>query len=101
MILCLSSYALLFSPSSLSSSAPSVILSSSLFPPLLSSPEPCSPLQKHASESSSSFEQRLHVMLHRMGVTKTPPPESSKSNQVCVCECVSVCVFVCVCVVVV
>uniref|UniRef100_A0AAY4ENI1 Capping protein regulator and myosin 1 linker 2 n=1 Tax=Denticeps clupeoides TaxID=299321 RepID=A0AAY4ENI1_9TELE len=37
--------------------------------------------KKHASESSSSFEQRLHVMLHRMGVGKTPPPDS-KSSQV-------------------
>ncbi|XP_030621598.1 capping protein, Arp2/3 and myosin-I linker protein 2 [Chanos chanos] len=36
--------------------------------------------KKHVSESSTSFEQRLHVMLHRMGVTKTPPSDSQKSQ---------------------
>ncbi|XP_062276911.1 capping protein, Arp2/3 and myosin-I linker protein 2 [Scomber scombrus] len=36
--------------------------------------------KKHVSESTSSFEQRLQVMLHRMGVAKTPPAET-KSNQ--------------------
>ncbi|XP_061577571.1 capping protein, Arp2/3 and myosin-I linker protein 2 isoform X1 [Cololabis saira] len=33
------------------------------------------PSKKHASESSS-FEQRLQVMLHRMGVTKSPPADT-------------------------
>jgi hypothetical protein len=42
--------------------------------------------QKHASECTSSFEQRLHVMLHRMGVAKTPPADTNNS-QVCVCVC--------------
>uniref|UniRef100_A0A8C9ZJK4 Capping protein regulator and myosin 1 linker 2 n=1 Tax=Sander lucioperca TaxID=283035 RepID=A0A8C9ZJK4_SANLU len=32
--------------------------------------------KKHASESTSSFEQRLQVMLHRMGVAKTPPADT-------------------------
>ncbi|XP_067444796.1 capping protein, Arp2/3 and myosin-I linker protein 2 isoform X2 [Thunnus thynnus] len=36
--------------------------------------------KKHVSESTSSFEQRLQVMLHRMGVAKTPPAET-KTNQ--------------------
>lgn len=36
--------------------------------------------KKHASESTSSFEQRLQVMLHRMGVAKTPPADT-KMNQ--------------------
>ncbi|XP_039664730.1 capping protein, Arp2/3 and myosin-I linker protein 2 isoform X2 [Perca fluviatilis] len=36
--------------------------------------------KKHASESTSSFEQRLQVMLHRMGVAKTPPVDT-KTNQ--------------------
>uniref|UniRef100_A0A671NVH5 Capping protein regulator and myosin 1 linker 2 n=1 Tax=Sinocyclocheilus anshuiensis TaxID=1608454 RepID=A0A671NVH5_9TELE len=36
--------------------------------------------KKHASESSSSFEQRLHVMLHRMGVTKTSPTDTKQSQ---------------------
>ncbi|XP_052008755.1 capping protein, Arp2/3 and myosin-I linker protein 2 [Xyrauchen texanus] len=36
--------------------------------------------KKHASESSSSFEQHLHVMLHRMGVTKTSPTDSKQSQ---------------------
>ncbi|KAI5620981.1 F-actin-uncapping protein RLTPR, partial [Silurus asotus] len=36
--------------------------------------------KKHSSESSSTFEQRLHVMLHRMGVAKTPPFDSKKSQ---------------------
>ncbi|XP_041652225.1 capping protein, Arp2/3 and myosin-I linker protein 2 isoform X3 [Cheilinus undulatus] len=36
--------------------------------------------KKHASESTSSFEQRLQVMLHRMGVVKTPPADT-KTNQ--------------------
>uniref|UniRef100_A0A671M090 F-actin-uncapping protein RLTPR-like n=1 Tax=Sinocyclocheilus anshuiensis TaxID=1608454 RepID=A0A671M090_9TELE len=37
-------------------------------------------VKKHASESSSSFEQRLHVMLHRMGVTKTSPTDTKQSQ---------------------
>lgn len=36
--------------------------------------------QKHASESTSSFEQRLQVMLHRMGVAKTPPADTKTSQ---------------------
>lgn len=36
--------------------------------------------QKHASESTSSFEQRLQVMLHRMGVSKTPPADTKASQ---------------------
>ncbi|XP_060779937.1 capping protein, Arp2/3 and myosin-I linker protein 2 isoform X3 [Neoarius graeffei] len=36
--------------------------------------------KKHSSESSSTLEQRLHVMLHRMGVSKTPPFDSKKSQ---------------------
>ncbi|XP_035381619.1 capping protein, Arp2/3 and myosin-I linker protein 2 [Electrophorus electricus] len=36
--------------------------------------------KKHASESSSGYEQRLHVMLHCMGVAKTPPSDSKKSQ---------------------
>ncbi|KAK2848133.1 hypothetical protein Q7C36_009815 [Tachysurus vachellii] len=36
--------------------------------------------KKHSSESSSTFEQRLHVMLHRMGVAKTPPFDSKMSQ---------------------
>ncbi|XP_042631164.1 capping protein, Arp2/3 and myosin-I linker protein 3-like isoform X2 [Cyprinus carpio] len=36
--------------------------------------------KKHASESSSSFEQRLHVMLQRMGVTKTSPTDTKQSQ---------------------
>ncbi|KAM7413820.1 hypothetical protein PAMA_018894 [Pampus argenteus] len=51
---------------------------------------------KHASESTSSFEQRLQVMLHRMGVAKTPPADT-KTNQVGWVR-VFVCVCVCVCV---
>ncbi|XP_066569648.1 capping protein, Arp2/3 and myosin-I linker protein 2 isoform X2 [Amia ocellicauda] len=36
---------------------------------------------KHASEGpSSSFEHRVHVMLHRIGVTKVPPYDSKKSQ---------------------
>ncbi|KAF3689305.1 F-actin-uncapping protein LRRC16A [Channa argus] len=31
--------------------------------------------KKHVSESTPSFEQRLSVMLHRMGEAKTPPAE--------------------------
>ncbi|XP_054865206.1 capping protein, Arp2/3 and myosin-I linker protein 2 isoform X2 [Amphiprion ocellaris] len=34
------------------------------------------PSKKHASESTSGFEQRLQVMLHRMGVAKTSPAET-------------------------
>ncbi|XP_038157070.1 capping protein, Arp2/3 and myosin-I linker protein 2 [Cyprinodon tularosa] len=34
------------------------------------------PNKKHASESTPGFEQRLQVMLHRMGVTKTPPADT-------------------------
>lgn len=41
-------------------------------------------IQKHASESSSSFEQRLQVMLHRMGVAKTPPADAKACVSVCV-----------------
>ncbi|KAI4877901.1 hypothetical protein NFI96_016785 [Prochilodus magdalenae] len=36
--------------------------------------------KKHASESSSSFEQRIHGLLHRIGVTKTPPSDSKPSQ---------------------
>ncbi|XP_078024393.1 capping protein, Arp2/3 and myosin-I linker protein 2 isoform X2 [Epinephelus lanceolatus] len=36
--------------------------------------------KKHASESSSSFEQRLQVVLHRMGVAKTPPADTKTSQ---------------------
>ncbi|XP_042352050.1 capping protein, Arp2/3 and myosin-I linker protein 2 [Plectropomus leopardus] len=36
--------------------------------------------KKHASESSSSFEQRLQVMLHRMGVAKSPPADTKTSQ---------------------
>uniref|UniRef100_A0A4W5QML3 Capping protein regulator and myosin 1 linker 2 n=1 Tax=Hucho hucho TaxID=62062 RepID=A0A4W5QML3_9TELE len=36
--------------------------------------------KKHASESTSSLEQRLHVMLHRMGVAKTPPANTKTSQ---------------------
>nr|XP_019961088.1 PREDICTED: capping protein, Arp2/3 and myosin-I linker protein 3-like [Paralichthys olivaceus] len=36
--------------------------------------------KKHASESTSSFEQRLQVMLHRMGVAKTTSTDT-KSNK--------------------
>ncbi|XP_041693316.1 capping protein, Arp2/3 and myosin-I linker protein 2 [Coregonus clupeaformis] len=36
--------------------------------------------KKHASESTSSLEQRLHVMLHRMGVAKTPPADTKTSQ---------------------
>ncbi|KAF6716305.1 Leucine-rich repeat-containing protein 16B [Oryzias melastigma] len=32
--------------------------------------------KKHASESGASFEQRLQVMLQRIGVTKTPPADT-------------------------
>ncbi|KAM4553052.1 capping protein, Arp2/3 and myosin-I linker protein 2 isoform 2-T2 [Fundulus diaphanus] len=34
------------------------------------------PNKKHASESTPGFEQRLQVMLHRMGVSKTPPADT-------------------------
>ncbi|TMS05221.1 Capping protein, Arp2/3 and myosin-I linker protein 3 [Larimichthys crocea] len=36
--------------------------------------------KKHASESTSSFEQKLQVMLHRMGVSKTPPADAKASQ---------------------
>uniref|UniRef100_A0A8C4ELX5 Capping protein regulator and myosin 1 linker 2 n=1 Tax=Dicentrarchus labrax TaxID=13489 RepID=A0A8C4ELX5_DICLA len=36
--------------------------------------------KKHASENTSSFEQRLQVMLHRMGVAKTPPADTKTSQ---------------------
>ncbi|KAK3570366.1 hypothetical protein QTP86_018564 [Hemibagrus guttatus] len=36
--------------------------------------------KKHSSESSSTFEQRFHVMLHRIGVAKTPPFDSKMSQ---------------------
>ncbi|XP_037623048.1 capping protein, Arp2/3 and myosin-I linker protein 2 isoform X4 [Sebastes umbrosus] len=36
--------------------------------------------KKHASESTSSFEQRLQVMLHRMGVAKSPPADTKASQ---------------------
>uniref|UniRef100_A0A3Q3EGF7 Capping protein regulator and myosin 1 linker 2 n=1 Tax=Labrus bergylta TaxID=56723 RepID=A0A3Q3EGF7_9LABR len=39
--------------------------------------------KKHASESTSSFEQRLQVMLHRMGVVKTPPADTKTSQVGC------------------
>ncbi|XP_023204840.1 capping protein, Arp2/3 and myosin-I linker protein 2-like isoform X1 [Xiphophorus maculatus] len=34
------------------------------------------PNKKHASDGTPGFEQRLQVMLHRMGVSKTPPAET-------------------------
>ncbi|XP_038562432.1 capping protein, Arp2/3 and myosin-I linker protein 2 isoform X2 [Micropterus salmoides] len=37
--------------------------------------------KKHASESTSSFEQRIQVMLHRMGVAKTPPSTKMSQNK--------------------
>lgn len=37
--------------------------------------------KKHASESTSTFEQRLQVMLHRMGVAKTPPADTKTSQK--------------------
>ncbi|XP_034542518.1 capping protein, Arp2/3 and myosin-I linker protein 2 [Notolabrus celidotus] len=36
--------------------------------------------KKHVSESTPSFEQRLQVMLHRMGVVKTPPADGNTSQ---------------------
>ncbi|CAL8376015.1 unnamed protein product [Arctogadus glacialis] len=36
--------------------------------------------KKHSSESTHSFEQRLQLMLHRIGVSKTPPA-STKTSQ--------------------
>nr|XP_046250721.1 capping protein, Arp2/3 and myosin-I linker protein 2 isoform X2 [Scatophagus argus] len=36
--------------------------------------------KQHASEGTSSFEQRLQVMLHRMGVAKTPPADTKTSQ---------------------
>lgn len=35
--------------------------------------------KKHASDITPSFEQRLQVMLHRMGVAKTPPADTKTS----------------------
>ncbi|KAM9351894.1 capping protein, Arp2/3 and myosin-I linker protein 2 [Symphorus nematophorus] len=37
--------------------------------------------KKHASESTPSFEQRLQVMLHRMGVAKTPPADTKNKDE--------------------
>uniref|UniRef100_A0A3Q3J5C8 CARMIL C-terminal domain-containing protein n=1 Tax=Monopterus albus TaxID=43700 RepID=A0A3Q3J5C8_MONAL len=37
-------------------------------------------IKKHVSESTSSFEQRLQMMLHRMGVAKTPPADTKMSQ---------------------
>ncbi|KAM9808077.1 capping protein, Arp2/3 and myosin-I linker protein 2-like [Neosynchiropus ocellatus] len=36
--------------------------------------------KKCVSDGTSSFEHRLQVMLHRMGVTKTPPADSKHSQ---------------------
>ncbi|XP_028305647.1 capping protein, Arp2/3 and myosin-I linker protein 2 isoform X2 [Gouania willdenowi] len=36
--------------------------------------------KKHSSESSSSLERRLQVMLHRIGVAKSLPPEAEMSQ---------------------
>ncbi|XP_026166545.1 capping protein, Arp2/3 and myosin-I linker protein 2 [Mastacembelus armatus] len=36
--------------------------------------------KKRASESTSSFEQRLQVMLHRMGMAKSPPVDTKTSQ---------------------
>lgn len=36
--------------------------------------------KKHASENTPSFEQRLQVMLHRMGVAKTPPADTKMTQ---------------------
>ncbi|XP_029952868.1 capping protein, Arp2/3 and myosin-I linker protein 2 isoform X2 [Salarias fasciatus] len=38
------------------------------------------PSKKHVSESGSSLEQRLQVMLHRMGMAKTPPADTKMSQ---------------------
>uniref|UniRef100_A0A668T5B6 CARMIL C-terminal domain-containing protein n=1 Tax=Oreochromis aureus TaxID=47969 RepID=A0A668T5B6_OREAU len=46
----------------------------------LETDEKDTPTKKHASESTSSFEQKLQVMLHRMGVAKTPPAETKMSQ---------------------
>lgn len=37
-------------------------------------------LEKSEGELSSSFEQRVQVMLHRIGVTKGPAAESKKQQ---------------------
>ncbi|XP_072291098.1 capping protein, Arp2/3 and myosin-I linker protein 2 isoform X2 [Eucyclogobius newberryi] len=37
-------------------------------------------MQKNAQESTNSFEQRLQVMLHRLSVGRSPPP-NTKMNQ--------------------
>uniref|UniRef100_A0A3P9K8R7 Capping protein regulator and myosin 1 linker 2 n=1 Tax=Oryzias latipes TaxID=8090 RepID=A0A3P9K8R7_ORYLA len=36
--------------------------------------------KKHASDTTASFEQRLQVMLQRIGVTKTPPADTKMSS---------------------
>ncbi|KAF7648326.1 hypothetical protein LDENG_00158240 [Lucifuga dentata] len=36
--------------------------------------------KKHVSESTASFEHRLQLMLHRMGVAKTPPADTKTSQ---------------------
>lgn len=46
--------------------------------------------QKHASDGTPGFEHRLQVMLHRMGVSKTPPAET----KMCQVDRVGVCVSV-------
>uniref|UniRef100_A0A3B5LBX9 Capping protein regulator and myosin 1 linker 2 n=1 Tax=Xiphophorus couchianus TaxID=32473 RepID=A0A3B5LBX9_9TELE len=48
------------------------------------------PNKKHASDGTPGFEQRLQVMLHRMGVSKTPPVET----KMCQVDRVGVCVSV-------
>uniref|UniRef100_M4APG7 Capping protein regulator and myosin 1 linker 2 n=1 Tax=Xiphophorus maculatus TaxID=8083 RepID=M4APG7_XIPMA len=48
------------------------------------------PNKKHASDGTPGFEQRLQVMLHRMGVSKTPPAET----KMCQVDRVGVCVSV-------
>lgn len=36
--------------------------------------------KKHAQESTNSFEQRLQVMLHRINVGRSPPPDTKMSQ---------------------
>nr|XP_023683130.1 capping protein, Arp2/3 and myosin-I linker protein 2-like isoform X1 [Paramormyrops kingsleyae]XP_023683131.1 capping protein, Arp2/3 and myosin-I linker protein 2-like isoform X1 [Paramormyrops kingsleyae]XP_023683132.1 capping protein, Arp2/3 and myosin-I linker protein 2-like isoform X1 [Paramormyrops kingsleyae] len=48
---------------------------------LLTGLEPEDRTKKPSSEGTPSFEQRVHLMLHRMGVTKTSPPDPKKVQQ--------------------
>ncbi|XP_056138404.1 capping protein, Arp2/3 and myosin-I linker protein 2 [Lampris incognitus] len=47
---------------------------------LLTGLEPNEQNKRHASEGTSSFEQKLQVMLHKMGVAKTPPADTKASQ---------------------